>query len=421
MSQRASSMMSAVAILLVATGLVASGVGRIEQSGADAPSAAAAAISDRLRAAVEHGEIPGVVAMAIDRGGVRYQGAFGLAETTPARPMTMDAVFRIASMTKPVTSVAAMQLVEQKRLGLDDPVEKYLPEFARLQIVDSFDASTGAYRLRPSPKAPTVRHLLTHTSGLGYDFTSPIVRDFKPREGDAFAAGPLLFEPGERWIYGTSTDWVGRLVESVSGQTLDQYFRERIFTPLGMEGTFFNVPESKQERLVNINRRSPDGRLAEQPRQPPALVARFNGGGGLSSTATDYLTFLQMLLNGGQRNGVRILAAETVAMMGTNQIGDVGVGALKTAMPERSEDFSFIADGRDKWGLGFLITTDRVPGKRSPGSLSWGGIYNTYFWIDQTRGVAAVIMMQILPFADKQALQVYDAFERGVYRLIDGH
>jgi CubicO group peptidase (beta-lactamase class C family) len=188
-----------------------------------------------------------------------------------------------------------------------------------------------------------------------------------------------------------------------------------------MEGTFFNVPESKQERLVNINRRSPDGRLAEQPRQPPALVARFNGGGGLSSTATDYLTFLQMLLNGGQRNGVRILAAETVAMMGTNQIGDVGVGALKTAMPERSEDFSFIADGRDKWGLGFLITTDRVPGKRSPGSLSWGGIYNTYFWIDQTRGVAAVIMMQILPFADKQALQVYDAFERGVYRLIDGH
>jgi CubicO group peptidase (beta-lactamase class C family) len=419
MAQRTSSL-STIAILFLAAGLAASGVSRIEQRGADAPSAAAGPISESLRAAVERGDVPGVVAMATGRGGVRYQGAFGLAEAAPARPMTVDAIFRIASMTKAVTSVAAMQLVEQKRIGLDDPAEKYLPEFARVQVVESFDAATGAYRVRPAATPPTIRHLLTHTSGLGYDFTSPIVRDFKPRNGDTFAVGPLLFDPGTHWIYGTSTDWVGRLVEAVSGQTLDEYFREHIFTPLGMADTYFNVPEGKQARLVNVGVRGSDGRLAEQPRQPPTTVTRFNGGGGLSSTAADYVAFLQMLLNGGQRDGARILAAETVAMMGRNQIGDVGVGALKTALPQRSNDFSFVADGRDKWGLGFLITADRVPGRRSPGSLSWGGINNTYFWIDQTRGVAGVILMQFLPFADPKALQLADAFERGVYRLIDG-
>jgi CubicO group peptidase (beta-lactamase class C family) len=249
MAQRTSSL-STVAILFLAAGLVASGVSRIEQRAADVSSAAAGPISESLRAAVERGDVPGVVAMATGRGGVRYQGAFGLAEAAPARPMTVDAIFRIASMTKAVTSVAAMQLVEQKRIGLDDPAEKYLLEFARVQVVESFDAATGAYRVRPAATPPTIRHLLTHTSGLGYDFTSPIVRDFKPRNGDTFAVGPLLFDPGTRWIYGTSTDWVGRLVETVSGQTLDEYFREHIFTPLGMTDTYFNVPEGKQARLV---------------------------------------------------------------------------------------------------------------------------------------------------------------------------
>jgi CubicO group peptidase (beta-lactamase class C family) len=366
---------------------------------------------------VERNDVPGIVAMVTDRRGIRYQGAFGLAENAPPRPMRLDTIFRIASMTKAVTSVAAMQLVEQKRIALDDPIEKYLPEFAKLQVFDSFDAGTGAYALRPAAKAPTVRHLLTHTAGLGYNFTSAVVRDFKPREGEQYAVGPLLFEPGEQWLYGTNTDWVGRLVEVVSGRTLDQYFRERIFTPLGMSDTFFNVPVDRQARLVNIHRRLPEGALTEQPRRAPVPVTRFNGGGGLSSTTGDYVRFLQMLLNGGQLNGVRLLSADTVALMGRNHIGSVGVGQLKTALPETSQDFSFIANGRDKWGLGFLITADRVAGKRSAGSLSWGGLYNTYFWIDTTRGIAGVIMMQLLPFADSKALEVYDAFERGVYAV----
>src|SRR5262249_24201563 len=175
------------------------------------------------------GDIPGVVAMAATRSGIVYQGVFGFADAVARRPLATDAIFRIASMTKPVTSVAAMQLVEQHRLVLDDPAQKYLPEFSDLKGFETFDAATGAYTLRPAAKTVTVRHLLTHTSGLGYGFTSATVRDFKPKAGERYAAGPLLFEPGTQWVYGTGIDWVGRIVEKISGQPLDAYFRERIF------------------------------------------------------------------------------------------------------------------------------------------------------------------------------------------------
>jgi methyl acetate hydrolase len=375
---------------------------------------AAASIDGRLADAVAHGDVPGVVAMAVTRGAVAYQGAFGAADATTRRPLATDAIFRIASMTKPVTSVAAMQLVEQRRLALDDPADKYLPELANLKVFDTFDAATGAYTVRPAATTLTVRHLLTHTSGLGYGFTSAIVRDFKPRAGDHYAAGPLLFEPGTQWIYGTGIDWAGRIVEKISGKPLDEYFRERIFRPLGMADTDFSVPDEKAARLVPVHRRRSDGTFEATDNQPRAPV---NGGGGLFSTARDYATFMQMILNGGALNGTRILSADSVRVMSENQIGSVGVRALKTAAPNLSSDFTFVADGRDKWSIGFLISTASEKGKRSAGSLSWGGIDNTYFWIDQRRGVGGVILMQFLPFADAKALRVYDAFERGVYEL----
>jgi CubicO group peptidase (beta-lactamase class C family) len=377
----------------------------------------AAFIDKVLADAVRRGDVPGVVAMAVDRHGIIYQGAFGVADAANGRPLTTDAIFRIASMTKPVTTVAAMQLLEQGRFSLEDPAEKYLPELAHLSVFESFDPKTGAYTVRPAKKTVTIRHLLTHTSGLGYNFTSPIVRDFKPRAGEEYPAGPLLFEPGEQWLYGTGVDWTGRLVESMSGKNLEEYFRERIFGPLAMNDTFYNVPDAKQPRLVAVHRRRTGGDFERDPNQPPFSVTRFNGGGGLASTANDYTHFLQMLLNGGTWNGARILSADTVRTMGKNHIGTVGVGAIKTAMPERSSDFTFVNDGRDKWGLGFQITTEQKPGKRSPGSLSWGGINNTYFWVDQARGIGGVILMQFLPFADSKALAVYDGFERGVYQL----
>jgi methyl acetate hydrolase len=377
------------------------------------------AIDEAMRGAVARKEVAGVVVMAADRKGTIYQGAFGVADIAEARPLKLDALFRIASMTKAVTSTAAMQLVEQGRFAIEDPVEKYLPEFAELSVFESFDGATGAYRLRPATKAVTVRHLLTHTSGLGYAFTNPTVRDFKPRAGEQYPVGPLVFEPGERWLYSTSTDWVGRLVEKVSGQSLEDYFRQHIFTPLGMNDTSYFVPKDKEARLVTVNRRIADGSIVREPVQPPTSGFTPIGGGGLSCTAYDYLRFTRALLNGGELDGARILSAGTVALMGQNHIGAVGVPAQKTALPDRSDDFSFIADGRDKWGLGFLVTADAVPGKRSAGSLSWGGINNTYYWLDPTRGITGVILMQFLPFADRKALALYDAFERGVYQLAE--
>jgi CubicO group peptidase (beta-lactamase class C family) len=380
-----------------------------------------AALDSSLRGAVERKDVPGVVALVTDRERVLYKSAFGVADVATGRPLTQDALFRIASMTKPVTSVALMQLVEQGKIGLDDPAEKYLPELAGLKVFESFDATTGAYKLRPASKPATVRHFLTHTSGLAYPFTSTTWRDFKPRDGEKYPfGGPLLFDPGERWHYSTSTDVVGKLVEVVSGQKLEEYFRQHIFAPLKMDDTSYNVPEAKGPRLVAQQWRGGDkmdGAIELQKPQLGLTIASPIGGGGLASTAEDYGRFVRMLLNGGALDGVRVLKAETVTLMGQNHIGAVTVPALKSALP-RSADFTFIADGRDKWGLGFLITADQVPGKRSPGSLSWGGINNTFFWIDPARGIAGVIMMQYLPFADAKALATYDAFERGTYQLV---
>jgi CubicO group peptidase (beta-lactamase class C family) len=266
----------------------------------------------------------------------------------------------------------------------------------------------------------TVRHALTHTSGLAFPFTSATWRDFKPREGEKYPfGGPLLFDPGTRWHYSTATEVVGRLVEVISGQKLEDYFRQHIFAPLKMNDTSYNVPQDKGPRMVAQQQRAGermDGAVVLQSSPLGLTIPAPIGGGGLASTASDYGRFMRMFLNGGELDGVRVLKAETVALMSRNAMGDVRVPALKTALA-RSADFSFIADGRDQWSPGFLITVDQVPGKRSPGSLSWGGINNTYFWIDPSRGLAGVILMQYLPFADAKALAVYDAFERGTYQL----
>ncbi len=376
----------------------------------------AAAIDEAMRDAVARNDVAGVVAAAADRNGIFYEGAFGVADVAEARPLSIDSMFRIASMTKAITTTAALQLVEQGKFAIEDPVEKYLPQFYKAPVVESFDRATGNYKLRQAARPVTIRHLMTHTSGLGYPFTDPVTRDFKPRPGEDYPV-LLVSDPGERWLYSTSTDWLGRLVEKVSGRPLEAYFREHVCIPLGMKDTSYFVPKDKEPRLVTANRRLADGSFVRDSNQP--LTSGFTpiGGGGLTSTAHDYLRFTRALLNGGELDGARILSAATVTLMEQNHIGALGVPALKTAIPERSDDFSFIDAGRDKWSLAFLITTDAVPGKRSAGSLSWGGIYNTYYWLDPARGITGTIMMQFLPFADRKALALYDTFERGVYRL----
>jgi len=376
-------------------------------------------IDEALRSLIARGAAPGAVVIATERRGVIYEGAFGVADMASGRAMAMDAIFHTASMTKPVTTVALLQLVEAGKLSLDDPAAKILPALGQAVVIESFDPETKAYHTRHLDKPITVRQLLTHTSGLGYPFTSATLRDFKPREGETFAVPPLLFAPGTQWLYGTGIDYVGKIVEALSGLTLETYFREKIFQPLGMNETAYNVPAEKHARIVPIHRRGADGTLLlpASAANPPRPLTNFNGGGGLRSTAGDYVRFLQMLLNGGTLDGARILSRETVAEMGRNQIGAVSVRALVSAQPDRSCDLTFIADGRDKWGLGFQITTDAVPGRRSAGTLSWGGINNTYFWLDPQRGLAGVILMQFLPFADPRALEFYADFERAMYRL----
>ncbi len=417
-------MRHAAGSLVFALGVSLAGLTPLAQRPARGPSSATAAIDSALEKAVEQHDIPGVVAIVVDRHGVLYSKAVGMADTRSGTPMATDTVFRIASMTKPVTSIAAMQLVEQRKLSLDDPASKYLPEIASVPVITSFSADTGAYTTAPPSRPVTIRHLLTHTSGFGYGFTSAITRDFKPRAGEetfgvlnppiAGGAAPLLFEPGTQWWYGTSTDWLGRIVERLSGQTLEAYFRGHILDPLGMSETTFVVPERAHGRVAAVHTRGRDDVFTATPAafQTPAS---FSGGGGLSSTAGDYARFIRMVLNDGTLDGVRVVSADTIAAMSSNQIGDVTVRALRSAQPQLSADFTFVNDRRDKWGLGFLISVQPPPGRRAPGSLSWAGINNTWFWIDRAGGIGGLFMSQMLPFADARVLAAYDAYERAVY------
>jgi methyl acetate hydrolase len=381
-----------------------------------------ARIDAALSRAVEAGEVPGVVAMAATESGTLYEGAFGLRDLAGGPAMTLDTVFRIASMTKAVTSVAAMQLVEQDELQLEEPIGSVLPELASPQVLEGFDAS-GAPRLRPARRPITLRHLLTHTAGFGYEFWNPgLIRYVDVTGMPSLRTGklaalrmPLVFDPGERWEYGVNTDWVGRIVEAASGQSLDAYFREQIFAPLGMTDTGFSLSTVQEPRLVNVHQRKADGSLEPTATEARAQSEFSSGGGGLYSTGRDYLTFLQMLLHQGRFNGAQLLRPETVAMMAQNQIGDINAGIMKTAMPELSNDVDFFPGIPCKWGLGYMINTQPGPNGRSAGSLTWAGIYNSYYWIDPQKRVTGVILTQILPFADQRAVRLYLDFESGVY------
>jgi len=368
-----------------------------------------------LQAKVGAREIPGVVAMAANDQSVVYEGAFGLRNIAATTAMSSDTIFRIASMVKLLTSVAALQLVERGKLRLDEPAAHIDPTLGSVQILAGFDAK-GAPQLRPPHKPITLRHLLSHTSGFSYPLWDPdVVRYLKAaRNNPALPRRPLMFEPGTKWAYGGSLDHVGRLVEIAGGASLDRYFRDHIAGPLGMHDTAFTITEKQRARQASLHARSADGRLLPQPFEKPIVAKVFSGGGGIYSTAPDYLTLLQALLNGGSFRGTTILRPKTVALMSTNQIGDIEVGILRTANPALSNDVDFFPGVHLRWGLGHMINVDAVPDGRSAGSLTWAGLFNTYYWIDPAKRIAGVIMMQILPFADQQALQAYRQFERGI-------
>ncbi len=365
--------------------------------------------------------IPGVVAMATTADGTIYQGAFGNASLAGDAPVTLDTVFHIASMTKAITGAAAMQLVEQGRVGLDQPAGEIIDELGEPQVLDGFDAA-GAPRLRPARGTITLRKLMTHTAGYAYDVWNPELARFYQATGlpaartgklEALKA-PLASDPGTRWEYGINIDWVGRIVETLSGQNLHDYLRARVFEPLGMRDSGFRLRPDQHARRVPTHARGADGGLTPQPLDPPRVPEFFNGGGGLYATASDYLTFVRAILNGG----AGILKPETVALMGQNHIGALNVQPMLSQNKEASCDVDLFPGMAVKWGLTFLINTQDVPGRRSAGSLAWGGLRNTYFWIDPVRRVGGVFMTQVLPFADPTVLRVFADFERAVYAAL---
>jgi methyl acetate hydrolase len=392
---------------------------------AQTPSASRARIDAVLKQAVDTREVPGVVAMAATDKGLFYEGAFGVRELAKGPDMTLDSVFRIASMTKAITSVAAMQLVEQSKLKLEEPVPNIDPALGSPQVLEGFDAA-GTPRLRPAKRPITLRHLLTHTAGFSYEiWDANMVRYVKASGMPSTATGkvasirmPLVFEPGEKWEYGVNIDWVGRLVESVSGQTLDAYFRDKIFAPLGMKDSGYITSDEQRARQARVHQRQADGTLAPQPLETPFTPEFWSGGGPLYSTGRDYLTFLQALLHGGSHNGTRILKPETVALMGKNHTGDIPAGIMKTTTPARSNDVDLFPGAPIRWGLGYMLNMEPGPNGRSAGTVSWGGIFNTYYWLDPAKRVTGLIMTQILPFADTRTLKLYGQFERSVYETL---
>jgi len=376
-----------------------------------------------LKQAVQAGHVPGVVAAASSSEGTLYEAAFGERALGQGVAMTPDTVFWLASMTKPIVGAAAMQLVEQGKLTLDEPAAKFLPELADVKLLTGWD-STGQPVVRAPQAQITLRQLLTHTAG----FTSDIwnvdsARYLKtmnlPRAGSGKKIAlsvPLTFEPGTRWEYGINIDWVGQVVAAVSGMRLGEYIQKNITEPLGMTSTGFRISPSMRMRLATVHQRDTvTGTLSTTPFEVSQDTEFDPGGGGLYSTAGDYLRFTRMILNQGRGNGHQLLKPQTIALMSKNAMGPLRVSLLRTQNPAASLDAEFFPGIEKSWGLTFMINEQQAPTGRSTGSLAWAGLPNAFFWIDPKKDLAGVILMQVLPFVDPQALGLFTAYEKAVY------
>ena len=377
-----------------------------------------AALSRQLSNAVSRGDTPGVVALVAGPSDVLYEAAAGKFGVAHDVAMPLNAIFSIASMTKPVTSVAIMILFEEGKLKLDDPVSKYLPGFENLQVITKFNEKDATYETRPAKRPMTIRHLLTHTSGIAYGAFNPIEYRLKEATKKDEWELPLVNDPGDKWNYGPSTVVLGMIVEKITGQSLEACFQQRIFVPLGMVDTSYAVPLAKQSRVAAMHSRI-NGMLQEEPRSPiPATpTPPFRGDCCLYSTAQDYGKFMQMLLNGGHLGPAKILSENSVKMMGENNIGSIFVELQPSADQSLAKPFPLGA-GHDKFGLGFQIASNdpQYAKFRSAGSMSWAGIHNTEFWIDPVQHIGVVMMMQVLPFYDDGAIRTLRDFEESVYQ-----
>jgi methyl acetate hydrolase len=382
------------------------------------------------------GGVPGVVAVVTDCDGLRHAGAAGVRTLGTADAMSLDTVLSAFSLTKAITGAALMQLVEAGRVALDAAAGTYVPEIDDVRVLDGFDAN-GMPRLRPPRRRITVRHLLLHLGGFGYPFFNhdlqryrEVTRGNTPPDGapdpHAHIRGPLLFDPGNRWEYGTGIDWVGRIVEAVRGQRLGDAFRDHLLGPLGMDDTRYTPTRSMYARLATMHRRHPSGEVVAErgwsERAPevdvPPEPEVAHGGGGLFTTALDYARFLQMILSGGEAPGGRVLRPETVDLMASDGIGPLRSRGWEAADPSLTNAGEFLPAVPKGWGLTFQIVLEDVPGGRCAGSLFWAGLGNLYFWIDRATGIAGFWGTQLLPFYDSASHGGFVEFERLVYRLL---
>jgi methyl acetate hydrolase len=383
-----------------------------------------AGIDSVLQAAVDAGDVPNVVAMAADADGPIYEGAAGPRAVGADDAATPDTQFRIASMTKMVTTTAALQQVERGNLDLDAPVEQYRPEFADLQVLDGFDGDTP--RLRPPATKATVRQLVTHTSGLAYWFWNADIVRWEAATGTpnvlvgekSIFTAPLVADPGMRYEYGINADWLGLVVEAASGQSLDAYFAEHILGPLGMASTVFLMTEEQRANSAPVHLRGEDGAWAPSDVDWSQEPDWWAGGHGLYSTPRDYLKFQRMLLGGGALGGTRLLEEATVEQAFSNQIGELDFPAAIASADPASTD-AFNPGPGYKWGLGLLLNTERQSGMRAAGSGAWAGLINTHFWVDRASRVTGAVYTQTLPFLEPRVFQVYVDFEQALYASIE--
>jgi methyl acetate hydrolase len=376
------------------------------------------------RAVASTPRVPGVVAMATDRRGIFYEGVAG--ERAIGGPaMTFDSVFALHSTTKAITGTAVLQAVEEGKLDLDVPAKNYIPDIGKLQVIDGFDQA-GKPKLRAPKRDITTRMLMLHTAGFGYEFLNETYHRLVEEQihPSAFTASkaslmaPLLFDPGERWEYGTNIDWCGLIVEQIRGKRLGEVLQARVFAPLGITDTGFALSPSMRARLATTHARDAGGSLTPMNFELPLEPEVQMGGGALYGTVGDYMRFIRCWLNDGAGENGRVLRAETVQMAVKNGLGDLKIKMLQSVNPTLSNDVEFFPGLSKSWALTFMVNDTEAPTGRPAGAIGWAGLSNLFYWIDRQNGIGGFWATQILPFGDPVSLSGYLDFETAVYRSI---
>ena len=366
--------------------------------------------------------VPGVVAMLTDRKQNVYEGVAGKRVLGQDADMTTDSEFAIFSTTKAITSTAALQLVEEGKLDLDAPASDYAPDIASLKVIEGFD-SNGEPQLRDPKRPVTTRMLMLHTAGFGYDFFNETYNRLANEKGQPSVITatkealmtPLLFDPGDKWEYGSNMDWCGQVVEGITGKRLGEVFQTRIFEPLGMTDTTFHLNDEVRSRLADIHARNADGSLTPMGFELPSDPEVHMGGHGLYGTVGDYMKFIRMWLNDGQGEHGRVLKAETVRMAEKNHLNEKKICMRPGVIPSLSNDAEFFPGLSKSWSFSFMVNDDEAPTGRPAGALGWAGLANLFYWIDRQNGYGGFWATQILPFADPTSFGGYVEFETAFY------